>query len=83
MKQQPSQHAQQKQPADDPARAQRGGKLQGEGDSESARRYDADVKQFVESGKVEQAARQAAPKDAREQQEMQRAEEVGKAKAKR
>lgn len=80
--------AEQREAAAKPVSAQAGqvggqDKVQGEGDYESARRYDADVREFVESGKVEQAAQQAAPKNAREQQEMQRAEEAGKAKAKR
>ena len=36
-------------------------KVQGEGDYDAARNYDEATRDFVKSGKVEQAARDAAP----------------------
>jgi hypothetical protein len=51
----------------------------GEGDRESAKRYNEKTRKFVESGKVEEAARNAAKGD---KQEMERAEQAGKARAK-
>ena len=38
------------------------GKVQGEGDYESAKRFDDDEAAFVKSGRVDQAARDAVPK---------------------
>lgn len=57
-------------------------KSQGEGDREAARHYDNAQRDFVESGKVEQAARDAAPQSEQEAEEMRRAEEAGKSRAK-
>jgi hypothetical protein len=57
-------------------------KIQGEGDYEAGRRYDKASREFAESGKVEPAARDAAPEDAREAEDMERAEEAGKAHSK-
>ncbi|HEY6133900.1 MAG TPA: hypothetical protein VIW70_07985 [Rubrivivax sp.] len=55
---------------------------QGEGNTEAARRYNEDQKRFVKSGGVRQAAEDAAPRDAAEAEELQRAEEEGLARAK-
>lgn len=52
---------------------------QGEGDRESAKRYNEKTKKFVESGKVEEAARNAGKGD---KQAMERAERAGKDRAK-
>jgi hypothetical protein len=57
-------------------------KVQGEGDYEAGRRYDEAQKRFVESGKVEQAAEDAAPESAEQAKDLERAEEVGKSRAK-
>lgn len=57
--------------------------VQGEGDYEAARRYDKDVEAFAKSGKVEQAAREAAPKSDAEADALKKAEEEGKSHAKR
>lgn len=54
-------------------------KVQGEGDRESAKRYNKDTREFVESGKVDEAARKAGEGD---QEEMERAEESGEDRAK-
>jgi hypothetical protein len=52
---------------------------QGEGDWESAKRYNEKTQKFVESGKVDEAARKAGKGD---KQEMERAEKAGKDRAK-
>ena len=57
--------------------------VQGEGDYASAREFNKAEKQFVASGKVPAAAKAAAPKSEAEQQEMIRAEEAGKRRAKK
>jgi hypothetical protein len=57
-------------------------KLQGEGDHEAARRYDKDVKHFVETADIDQAARDAAPRNPEEAAAMQAAEQAGRARAK-
>jgi hypothetical protein len=54
-------------------------KVQGEGDRESAKRYNKDTREFVESGKVDEAARKAGEGD---KEEMERAEKVGEDRAK-
>jgi hypothetical protein len=56
----------------------RNDQVQGEGDYEAGRRYDKASREFAESGKVEPAAHDAAPEDAREAEELGRAEEEGK-----
>jgi hypothetical protein len=56
--------------------------VQGEGDYEAGRHYDEKTREFVKSGKVDEAARNAHPKSPREQQEMQKAEEIGKSRSK-
>jgi hypothetical protein len=56
--------------------------IQGEGDYEAGRHYDEKTREFVKSGKVDEAARSAHPKSPREQQEMQQAEEIGKSRSK-
>ena len=55
------------------------GQNQGEGDRESAERYNEATRKFVDSGKVEQAARDAEKIDP---QEAARAERAGKERAK-
>ncbi len=56
--------------------------LQGEGNYDATRRYDKATSDFVKAGKVDEAARKAAPKDASEAADMQKAEEIGKSHAK-
>ena len=56
--------------------------VQGEGDYKSAKAYGESVKRFVQSGKVDEAARAAAPKNDREAREMKEAESTGKRRAK-
>ena len=64
------------QPADDPA-------LQGEGNYAAARRHRESVAQFIDAGKVQSAAENAAPTDAAEAEDLRAAEEEGKSHAKR
>lgn len=54
-------------------------KIQGEGDRESAREYNEATRRFVESGKVEEAARGSADQDPAE---AERAEQAGEERAK-
>ena len=56
--------------------------VQGEGNYEAGRRYDEAQKRFVDSGKVEKAAEDAAPKSEAEAEELRRAEEKGRSQAK-
>jgi hypothetical protein len=58
------------------------GKVQGEGDYESAKRFDDDEVAFVKSGRVDKAARDAEPKSQVEADEMKKAEEIGKSRSK-
>ena len=55
---------------------------QGEGDRESAKRYNEEQKEFVESGKVEQHRDDRANLSESEKQELEKAEEAGKSHAK-
>jgi hypothetical protein len=52
-------------------------KNQGEGNVEAARRYDQSQQQFVQSGKVEEAARDAAPESEQQARDLERAEQEG------
>lgn len=54
-------------------------KNQGEGDRESAKRYNENTQEYVKSGKVEKAARDAGKGDP---EEMKKAEKAGKERAK-
>ena len=53
-------------------------KQHGEGNYEASREYNERTKRFVESGRVEEAAENAAPHDEQEATEMREAEEIGK-----
>jgi hypothetical protein len=66
-----------------PAGVPAGKRVQGEGDYEAARRYRSEVEKYVQSADIEQAAREAAPRDAREAAEMSAAEAAGRKRAKR
>ena len=52
--------------------------VQGEGNYEAARKYDEAQRKFVESGRVDEAAKAAAPRSPQEEREMQDAEREGK-----
>lgn len=56
--------------------------LQGEGNYDATRRYNAATERFVKSGKVDEAAHAAAPKSPQEEAEMKSAEREGLSRAK-
>jgi len=58
------------------------GVLQGEGNYTAAREFNRAERQFVQSGKVDAAARAAAPRTDAEEREMLAAEQEGKRRAK-
>ena len=53
-------------------------KVEGEGSYTGAKEYDKRTKKFIDSGRVEQAANDAAPKSEEEAREMDKAERIGK-----
>lgn len=61
---------------------EKGSKVQGEGDYEAARRYNESAREYVQQHDVAEAARDAEPQSADEQQQMERAERAGKERAK-
>ena len=56
--------------------------VQGEGDYRAARRYNEATREFVEEEDVAEAARDAEPQSEREQQQLERAEQAGRQRAK-
>lgn len=58
------------------------GGVEGEGSYKGSKDYNERTRKFVESGKVEDAARDAEPKNSEEKHAMQKAERLGKEKAK-
>lgn len=56
--------------------------VQGEGNYTAAKEYDDAQRRFVESGRVEQAARDAEPKSQEEADQMKAAEREGRSHAK-
>jgi hypothetical protein len=56
--------------------------VQGEGDYESAKEYNERTRRFIKSGRVEEAAQNAAPHTDEEAAELERAEAIGKSHAK-
>lgn len=56
--------------------------VQGEGDYRANARYTESVQDFVESGKVDEAARKAKPQTQQQADEMRRAEKEGASHAK-
>jgi hypothetical protein len=58
-------------------------KVEGEGSYTGTKDYNQRTKKFVESGKVDQAARDAEPKSEEEKRAMQKAERIGKQRAKK
>jgi hypothetical protein len=57
-------------------------RVQGEGDYASAKKYNEQARAYAQSGKAEQAAREAAPRNAQEKETMRKAEAEGRAHAK-
>lgn len=58
------------------------GEQYGEGNYTASRHYNDSAKQFAQSGKVDQAARDAAPRNEQEAREMRDAEKAGKSRMK-
>ena len=57
-------------------------KVEGEGSYEGTKDYNQRTEKFIDSGKVDEAARRAEPKSEEERQAMQKAERIGKQHAK-
>lgn len=57
-------------------------KVEGEGSYTGTKDYNKRTKKFIESGKVDQAAHDAEPRSEEEKQAMQKAERIGKQRAK-
>ena len=57
-------------------------KVEGEGSYTGSKDYNQRTEKFVDSGKVDEAARRAAPKSEEERHAMQKAERLGKKRAK-
>ena len=57
--------------------------LQGEGNYTAARRHRKSVKTFIESGKVDEAARQAEPDSPQQERELKEAEQDGESHARK
>ena len=56
--------------------------VQGEGDYKAARRYNEATREFVQDEDVAEAARDAEPKGASEEQQLEQAERAGRQRAK-
>jgi hypothetical protein len=57
-------------------------KVEGEGSYSGTKDYNERQRKFMESGKVDEAAREAEPQSEQEKHEMQKAERIGKQHAK-
>jgi hypothetical protein len=57
--------------------------LQGEGNYTAGRRYDKAQQEFAKSGRVDEAAREAAPESEDEREAMKKAEEEGRRHARK
>ncbi|HWI36712.1 MAG TPA: hypothetical protein VNU64_09675 [Burkholderiales bacterium] len=57
-------------------------KVEGEGSYTGSKDYNERTKKFIDSGKVDEAARDAEPRNEEEKQSMQKAERIGKEHAK-
>ena len=57
-------------------------KVEGEGSYTGSKDYNQRTKKFVDAGKVDEAARKAEPETEEERQAMQKAERLGKQRAK-
>ena len=66
----------------DRAPSERWDKMKGEGNYKAAREFDEAEREFVDSGKLNEAIRNAAPKSETEEQEMEDAEKRARGRAK-
>ena len=58
-------------------------KVEGEGSYKGTKDYNERTRKFVDSGKVDEAAHDAAPRTPEEEKQMEEAERTGKKRAKR
>jgi hypothetical protein len=58
-------------------------KVEGEGSYSGTKDYNERTRRFIKSGKVGSAARKAAPKSKEEAHAMQKAERIGRSRAKK
>jgi len=58
-------------------------KIEGEGSYSGTKDYNERTRKFIDSGKVADAARDAEPKNEEEKHAMQKAERIGRARAKK
>jgi hypothetical protein len=58
-------------------------KVEGEGSYSGTKDYNQRTKKFIDAGKVDEAAREAEPDTEQEKHEMQKAERLGKERAKK
>ena len=58
-------------------------KVEGEGSYSATKDYNERTRKFIDSGKVKDAARDAEPKSEEEKHAMQKAERVGRERAKK
>ena len=77
----PKQSAQQRPSGQQQQAASGEGKQYGEGNYEASRKYNEGVKKHLETSDVEKEARNAAPRSASEEKEMQEAERIGRGRA--
>jgi hypothetical protein len=56
--------------------------VEGEGSYSGTKDYNERTKRFIESGQVEEAARDAEPKSEEEERDLKEAERIGKARSK-
>ena len=59
------------------------GKIEGEGSYSGTRDYNERTRKFIKSGRVAAAARKAAPRSSDEAHAMQKAERIGRSRAKK
>ncbi len=78
----PKEHLRQNQPRELPSQKQEQEKEFGEGNYKAAREYDSAAEKFARSGKVDAAAKAAAPGSDAEAAAMKRAEATGRSKSK-
>ena len=57
--------------------------MQGEGNKDAAREYNESQRDFVDSGKVERAARESEPQSEAERRELEKAEREGRSHARK
>jgi hypothetical protein len=67
---------------ENPKRSDNPNREYGEGNYKASREYNEATRQFVESGRVDEAARDAQPRNPEEREELRRAEKAGRRRSK-